>query len=123
MLVALTTAVACGGSSGSSGSTGSSGSVSGDKVRCTNEDCTVTIRGTGSQGDLADIDNVEYDYRIVLNKDKSADVRVSRERRGREDAEAEATVKPGKSAKLEGYRVEYVSNSKNVAKFEFKGPK
>ncbi|WP_241481579.1 hypothetical protein [Nocardiopsis gilva] len=113
----LTAAVACGGS-------GSSGSW--ERVKCTNSNCTVTLKGTGSQGDLADIDNVEYDYRIVLNKDKknkSADIRVGRERYGREDAEDEATVKLGKSVTLQGYRVKYVSNSKKVAKFEFKGPK
>ncbi|ASU83165.1 hypothetical protein CDO52_10570 [Nocardiopsis gilva YIM 90087] len=102
--------------SGSCESTSYSGTSS---TSCRDGNCTVTIKGTGGSGDLADIGVTEYEYRIVLNKDKSAKVMVERETSGAVDDREETSVKLGESATLHRYTVEYVSNTDEGAKFEF----
>nr|WP_221308659.1 hypothetical protein [Nocardiopsis mwathae] len=85
---------------------------------CRNGDCTVTLSGTGTSGDLLERGPTVYQYRILLNEDESADVRVRRKTSGQREDE-ESSLRVGETAELQGYTVEYVSHTDDTATFEF----
>ncbi|MEV2277217.1 hypothetical protein AB0I72_16695 [Nocardiopsis sp. NPDC049922] len=88
---------------------------------CRNGDCTVGVGGTRHSGDLWETRDIEYEFDIEVADDQSAEVTVTEEedRRNRETDE-EVTLRPGESAELFDYTVEYVSHdATDGATFEF----
>ncbi|WP_157982448.1 hypothetical protein [Nocardiopsis sp. FIRDI 009] len=91
-----------------------------NNTRCRGGDCTVVVNGTRYSGDLQDTKRVDFEFEIEVADDQSAEVTVEREEeRTRRDEEESATLRPGESAELMTYSVEYVSHSADGARFEF----
>ncbi|MCY9784551.1 hypothetical protein KIK06_11675 [Nocardiopsis sp. EMB25] len=88
--------------------------------QCRNGDCTVVVVGAQYSGDLRDTKRVDFEFEIAVADDQSAEVTVEREEeRTRRDEEESATLRPGESAELMTYSVEYVSHNADGATFEF----
>lgn len=86
---------------------------------CRNGDCTVVVVDAQWSGDLRESTNIEYEFEVYMGEDQSAEVIVEQEENNREE-EQTATLRPGETAELFHYTVEYVSHSEEEgATFQF----
>ncbi|MFE3459094.1 hypothetical protein ACFXKD_16245 [Nocardiopsis aegyptia] len=86
---------------------------------CRNGDCTVVVVDAQWSGDLQEGGRTDYEFEVYMAEDQSAEVIVEQEE-GNQEEEQTATLRPGESAELFHYTVEYVSHTEEEgATFQF----